>query len=366
MLHPGLKGIVAAETKISHIDGDKGILIYRGYDILDITKKYSFEEAAYLLWYGKFPTKDQLNTLKSKLSANRALPKHIELLLSGLPVEMDLMSVLRTAISAEGNPSYSWKPTIEQAIKLTAMTPTIIAYRKNQLEGKPFSGPRSDLGHVENYLYMLNGQLPSKAHTNALETYMILTLEHGMNASTFSARVTASTESDMVSAITSAIGTMKGPLHGGAPSEVIDLLNEISLAGDAEIVIRHKLSNGEKLMGFGHRVYRTHDPRAIALKSKLLDFIGEDPWLDLSMSVEKTAVELLKEYKPGRALYTNVEFYAAAIMKAINMDPALFTPTFTASRIVGWSAHVLEQAENNVIFRPSSDYTGPFHKDHVC
>lgn len=362
MLHPGLKGIVAAETKISHIDGDKGVLIYRGYNILDIAKKYSFEETAYLLWYGEFPNKEQLNMLKKKLSSCRNLPKHMEELIKTLPSEMDMMSVLRTAISSEGISTYNWKPTIEQAIKLTAMTPTIIAFRKNQLERKTFAAPRADLNHVENYLYMLNGAVPSEAHTNALETYMILTMEHGMNASTFSARVTVSTESDLVSAITSAIGTMKGPLHGGAPSEVIDLLNEIYANGDAEDVIRKKLSQGEKLMGFGHRVYRTHDPRAIALKGKLLDFSGKDPWLDLAANVEKIAVDLLQEYKPDRALYTNVEFYAAAIMKAINMEPVLFTPTFTAARVVGWSAHALEQAENNVIFRPQSNYIGTYHQ----
>ncbi len=360
MLYPGLKGIVAAETKISHIDGSKGELIYRGYNILDITKKYTFEETAYLLLYGDFPNKEQLNTFSQLLISNRALPKHLETLLLSLPKDMEMMSVIRTAISALGTSDYQWKPTINQAIAVIALTPTIIAFRKSQLEGKPFKGSREDLSHVENYLYMLTGEVPSQAHRNALETYMILTMEHGMNASTFSARVTASTESDLASAITTAIGTMKGPLHGGAPSEVIDLLNEIYAARDAEFVIRNKLAHGEKLMGFGHRVYRTLDPRAMALKSKLQDFIGEDHWLDLSIHVEKTALKLLEEYKPGRSLYTNVEFYAAAIMKAINMEPELFTPTFTASRTVGWSAHVLEQAENNVIFRPESKYIGEF------
>lgn len=182
-----------------------------------------------------------------------------------------------------------------------------------------------------------------------------------MNASTFAARVTASTESDIVSAVTSAIGTMKGPLHGGAPSGVIELLNRIALVGDAEKVIRDKLAKGEKLMGFGHRVYRTHDPRSISLKAKLLELGGQDQWLDLAVKVEETAVKLLEELKPGRSLYTNVEFYAAAIMKAINMDSELFTPTFTASRMVGWTAHILEQAENNTIFRPQSKYIGTYH-----
>jgi citrate synthase len=360
-MQKGLKGIVAAETEISHIDGTEGKLIYRGFEIGDLTASFSFEEIAYLLWHGKLPEKDELQTLEEELKKNRALPVHMKNILNQMPKEMDMMSVIRTAISSEGIESYGWKPSISQAIRLTSLVPTIIAYRKRQLEGKQDIEPSENLSHVENYLYMLNEEIPTQAHTLALETYMILTLEHGMNASTFSARVTASTESDMVSAVTSAIGTMKGPLHGGAPSGVIDLLDEVRETGSAEQVIRRKLEKGEKLMGFGHRVYKTHDPRAVALKAKLTDLVGEDEWLDLALEVEKTAIELLEEYKPGRSLYTNVEFYAAAIMKAIQLDPALFTPTFTASRMVGWTAHILEQAEDNTIYRPQSVYTGKFY-----
>jgi len=363
MLQKGLKGIVAAETKISHIDGEKGQLIYRGYAIKNLAKKYSFEEIAYLLWYGYLPDPDQLAALDSQLKQNRDLPEFLKKVIQLLPDHMDMMSVIRTAISAEGGyQDYSWKPSISQAIRLTALVPSIIAFRKRQLAGQEFVSPRHDLNHVANYLYMLNGTVPSSVHVEALKTYMILTQEHGMNASTFSARVTISTESDMVSAVTSAIGTMKGPLHGGAPSGVIDLLQEIAAAGDAEKVIRTKLAKGEKLMGFGHRVYKTHDPRAIALKEKLVELIGKDEWLDMAMAVEKTAVRVLEELKPGRSLYTNVEFYAAAIMKAINMDTELFTPTFTASRMAGWTAHILEQAENNTIFRPQSSYIGTLNQ----
>ncbi|MBO0959730.1 citrate synthase/methylcitrate synthase [Neobacillus sp. MM2021_6] len=362
MIQKGLKGIVAAETFISHIDGENGKLFHRGYDIKEMAKNFSFEEASYLLWFGHFPNTSQLAALKKDLKGNRELPEYVKGILHQLPRDMELMSVIRTAISAEGGYlDYGWKPSVAQAIRLTALVPTIIAYRKSQLDRKVFVSPRDDLDHVENYLYMLSGKVPSPAHVEALETYMILTIEHGMNASTFSARVTASTESDLVSAITSAIGTMKGPLHGGAPLGVIELLDEIALVGDPEMVIRGKVLRGEKLMGFGHRVYKTHDPRAIALKAKLMDHIGVDEWLDLAMSVEDTAIRVLAELKPGRSLYTNVEYYAAAIMKAINMDAELFTPTFTASRMVGWTAHVLEQAENNTIYRPQSKYIGTFN-----
>ncbi|WP_084375129.1 citrate synthase/methylcitrate synthase [Neobacillus soli] len=361
MIQKGLKGIVAAETLISHIDGENGRLFYRGYEIREITKGFSFEEAAYLLWFGHLPDAEQLSALKDELKSNRELPEYVKGVIDQLPRNMDLMSVIRTAISAVGGHSgYGWKPSVSQAIRLTALVPTIIAYRKRQLEGKMSASPRNDLDHIANYMYMLNGKVPIAAHMEALETYMILTLEHGMNASTFAARVTASTESDLVSAVTSAIGTMKGPLHGGAPSGVIELLNEIAQVGDVEMVIREKILRGEKLMGFGHRVYKTHDPRAIALKAKLLELVGVDEWLDLAMDVEEIAVKLLAELKPGRSLYTNVEFYAAAIMKAINMEAELFTPTFTASRMVGWTAHVLEQAENNTIYRPQSKYIGTF------
>ncbi|MDR7071601.1 citrate synthase/methylcitrate synthase [Fictibacillus barbaricus] len=361
----GLKGIVATETSISHIDGDQGRLVYRGYDISDLTNKCSFEEVAYLLWYGKLPTERDLKNLKEELRKNRTLDSFLVEILNSLPANMDMMSVLRTAISAMGTVNYTWKPTISQAIKLTAIIPTIIAYRKRTLDGERFVSPHDDLDHVANYLYMLNGKVPQKPHVTSLESYMILTLEHGMNASTFSARVTASTESDLVSAITSAIGTMKGPLHGGAPSGVIELLNEISIAGDAEKVIRHKLNQNEKLMGFGHRVYKTHDPRSIALKETLLNLVGQDKWLDLAIEVEKSAIKLLEEYKPGRSLYTNVEFYAAAIMQSIELDASLFTPTFTSSRIVGWTSHVIEQSEDNTIYRPQSTYVGKFMSSSV-
>jgi citrate synthase len=358
MIQPGLKGVIAAETKIGEVDGLNGKLIYRGYEIRELTKKYSFEEAAYLLWYGEIPDSDVLLQFKELFYQSRVLTPVMEKVLDVIPTDMDMMGVIRTVLSASGESSYGWKPTLEQAIGITAKVPTIIANRKNKLEGRSYVVPDSSLSHVENYLYMLNGSLPRREHVRALETYMILTMEHGMNASTFSARVTASTESDMVSAVCAAIGTMKGPLHGGAPSEVLRLLDEVANQEDVKAYLCGKVLAGEKLMGFGHRVYKTHDPRALALKENLMDQVGKDEWLDLALSVEAAAIEALHELKPGRALYTNVEFFAAAIMKAIQLDSSLFTPTFTASRMVGWTAHVLEQAENNTIFRPLSKYVG--------
>lgn len=358
LIQHGLKGVIAAQTAISYIDGEKGHFIYRGYEAKDIASSYSYEEAAYLIWYGKLPSEEEKILLNKKLKYNRTIPQNIKKIIQELPHEMELMSVLRTAVSSLGDAHYLGKPSIEHAIKLTAVIPTIIAYWKRTIDGLEPIEPNLKYGHVENYLYMLTGERPLSVHVKALETYMILTLEHGMNASTFSARVTASTESDIVSAITSAIGTMKGPLHGGAPSDVTKMLNEIGHKDHAEAWIREKLENGERLMGFGHRVYKTKDPRAIALSEKALEIGNEDPWLALALHVEQTAIQLLAEYKPGRKLYTNVEFFAAAVMRSINMDEDLFTPTFTASRIVGWTAHVLEQSEHNVLFRPEAHYIG--------
>lgn len=354
----GLKGVIAAETSIAEVDGSNGRLVYRGYEIRDIATTYSYEEIAHLLWFSELPSKGQLESFKSNLASYRNLSPTMEKVLPALPEDMDMMSVVRTVISSAGDQSMTRKPTVEDAMKLTAVIPTIIAYRKRILEGKDVIAPCMKYSHVENYLYMLNGRPASPEHIRALETYMILTMEHGMNASTFSARVTASTESDLVSAVTSAIGTMKGPLHGGAPSEVLVLLNELAEVKDKKTYLRDKIIAGEKLMGFGHRVYKTHDPRSIALKETLSGLVGRDRWLDLALEVENAAIEVLEQLKPGRGLYTNVEFYAAAIMKAINMDASLFTPTFSASRMVGWTAHVLEQGENNVIYRPLSRYVG--------
>ncbi|AZV48438.1 citrate synthase/methylcitrate synthase [Bacillus halotolerans] len=358
MVHYGLKGITCVDTSISHIDGEKGRLIYRGHHAKDIALHHSFEEAAYLILFGKLPASDELQTFEKKLIAERNLPDRIGRLIQSLPNNMDDMSVLRTVVSALGENTYTFYPKIEEAIRLIAITPSIIAYRKRWVRGEQSIEPSSQYGHVENYYYMLTGEQPSEAKKKALETYMILAMEHGMNASTFSARVTLSTESDLVSAITAALGTMKGPLHGGAPSAVTKMLGDIGEKANAAAYLTAKLEKGERLMGFGHRVYKTKDPRAEALRQKAEEVAGDDRDLDLALHVEAEAIRLLDIYKPGRKLYTNVEFYAAAVMKAIDFDDELFTPTFSASRMVGWCAHVLEQAENNMIFRPSAKYTG--------
>lgn len=354
----GLEGIIAAETEISLVDGENGYLVYRGHWAKELALHFTFEESAYLLLFGKLPSESELLTFTNELKQHRNIPIHVRDIIDLIPQKAEMMSVLRTSISALDDGSFAWKPTIEQAIKIIAVLPTIIAYRFHADNSTRFIEPNNQLTHVANYFYMLQGSYPTEAQERALTAYFILTLEHGMNASTFSARTVLSTETDILSAISGAIGAMKGPLHGGAPTEVIHMLNEIGTIERGEAWLRDKLENREKIMGFGHRIYKTHDPRAVALKEISKTLSGQDPWLDLAVHVEETTIRLLEEYKPGRRLYTNVEFYAAAVLRAVNMPAELFTPTFTASRVVGWLAHILEQAEHNRIFRPQSKYVG--------
>ncbi|WP_408010567.1 citrate synthase/methylcitrate synthase [Pseudalkalibacillus sp. A8] len=359
MIKEGLDGIVTAQSTISLVDGEKGLLVYRGHWAEETAKTKTFEEVTYLLWNNHFPTNAQLTDFQKKMKQQRILTPSDETILGSLPDSMDMMSVIRTVLSSKGNKHFNWSSTIEQGIKITSIIPTIIAYRHRTLNGLDPVKPDPKYDHVANYLYMLNGREPKESHVKALTAYLVLTMEHGMNASTFTARVISSTQSDLVSAVTGAIGAMKGPLHGGAPSGVIDLLQNIGTVENAENHLRHLLEKGEKLMGFGHRVYKTVDPRARALKEITTDLAEDDPWFELANQVERIAIKLLKEYKPGRKLHTNVEFYAAAILKALALPTELFTAIFTMSRVVGWIANVFEQNDNNRIIRPSSLYIGP-------
>lgn len=355
----GLESVVAAETDISLVDGEQGYLVYRGYWAKDLAVTKSYEEVAFLLWNGRLPTQDELDQLVTRLANLRDIPEYICRIIDLLPLSVPMMAVLQTAIAALGETEGStWPPTLQQAERLTAVLPTIIAYRYRKVQNLSIVAPDPKLSHVANYLYMLTDHLPNESHTKALNAYLILGMEHGMNASTFAGRVILSTQSDMSSAVCGAIGTMKGPLHGGAPYEVITMLEEIKTKDRAEHWIRNTLDNGQRLMGFGHRIYKTKDPRAEALRQVTLEMIGQDSSFDLAIHVENTAIRLLEEYKPGRRLYTNVEFYAAAILRAIQLSPDLFTPTFTSGRMVGWTTHILEQASINRIFRPESMYTG--------
>ncbi|GCE26073.1 citrate synthase 1 [Dictyobacter alpinus] len=359
----GLEGIVAATTAISKVDGTAGRLIYRGYDIHDLARTCTYEEVAHLLWFGHLPTQKELSDLHTKFVAERNLPDLVVQTIRELPKTAEPMDVLRTAVSAWGAISVSGKPTIEQAIAATARFPLILATFHRLRQGKEPLESRSELGHAANYLYLLTGELPKEEHVRGLNTYLVLLADHGMNASTFTARIVASTESDIASALVAALGALKGPLHGGAPSKVQDMLHEIGSVEKAEAWIREAITHGGRLMGFGHRVYKTTDPRAEELREMARVADPED--FKLSSYVETKALALLDEMKPGRKLYTNVEYYSAALMKAVGLSGDLFTPTFAVSRCAGWTAHILEQVNNNRLIRPEAEYTGPQNESFV-
>lgn len=353
----GLEGVVAATTALSKVEGTAGRLIYRGYTIHDLARATTFEEIAYLLWFGKLPTKTELADLKARLLKARTLPTVVLEVLRALPSTTVPMDALRTAVSAWGAATIQGKPDVEQAIALTARFPLILAAFHRLRNGLAPLESHPELGYAANYLYLLTGQVPREEHVKALDAYLVMLADHGMNASTFTARIVASTESDIASAVVAAIGALKGPLHGGAPSKVQDMLNAIGTQERAESWMRDALARGERLMGFGHRVYKTEDPRAEELRE--LAHLADPKEFALARRVEELALALLDEQKPGRRLYTNVEFYSAVVLSSVGLPGDLFTPTFAASRVAGWTAHILEQVANNRLIRPEAEYTGP-------
>lgn len=364
MVAKGLEGVVIDTSSICRIDGNAGRLIYRGYDIHDLASNLSFEEVAYLLWNGELPNKDQLAELKKRLTQERLIPSSLMGTIRKLPTTSDSLDVLRTAISTLGTGYPIKKPDIEDAIAITAKIPTINATFDRIRRGQEPLEPRPDLGHAANYIYMLTGREPDRNKVEALNKYLILLADHGMNASTFTARIVASTWSDMYSAVVAAICALKGPLHGGAPAPVLRMLKEIGKPERAEQWIREELKAGQRLMGFGHRVYRTTDPRAEILRT-IASTTAEKSFFELATQVEQTGVRILQEHRPERKLYTNVEFYSAVVMDSVGLPPDLFTANFAASRTVGWTANVLEQVANNRLIRPEIEYTGPVDRKVV-
>lgn len=354
---PGLEGIIAAQTAISMVDGENGRLVYRGYVIADLAEDMSFEEVAHLLWYGRLPTRAELDALTLEMAASRTLTPAASATLNALPKDTDPMDVLRSVVSVQGVEHRLEKPTIPLAVHATASFPTILANFHRRQAGLEPVGQRADLGHAANYLYMLNGKESSPEIVRALNTYLVLLADHGMNASTFTARVIASTDSDLASCLVGAIGALKGPAHGGAPSAVMDQLEKIGTAANAEKWLREARKQKVRFMGFGHRIYRTYDPRARILKAMCQRLNPQ--FYDLASKVEETALAILHEEHPERPQATNVEFYSAGVLQAIGLPKEYFPPTFAVSRAAGWTAHVLEQSGNNRIIRPQSEYIGP-------
>ncbi|MEA2572323.1 MAG: citrate synthase [Acidobacteriota bacterium] len=383
MINQGLEGVVAAETKLSMVDGQAGELVIAGFPVAELALNATFEETVLLLWDGELPDEATLKAFREELAAHRALaPEALELLAAAARADVDPMDALRMAAGTiglvchpersegSGREVYGSAPHppgslatlgMTDAVKLVAAFPVIVATYSRMRAGLAPLSPRADLGHAANYLYMLNGSEPSAEQVRGLETYLNTVVDHGLNASTFTARVIASTESDLVSAIVGAVGALKGPLHGGAPGPALDMVFEIGNASRAESFLRQKIEAGEKLMGFGHRVYKVRDPRADVLAEaaeRMFRRGGDMKLYDLARAVEREAIRLLEEYKPGRRLQTNVEFYTALLLHGLGLEVPLFTPTFAISRVAGWIAHCFEQRRANRIIRPQSVYTG--------
>lgn len=358
---PGLEGVVAAQTRLSSVDGLAGELIIAGFPLETIADKATFEEMVYLLWHDTLPDARQIANFTARLSSHRAITETaLAVLRAAAAEQLDVMDALRMAASTLSLGRMEDDPE-RDALKLVATFPTIVAAYWRLLHDQQPLEPRADLSHAANYLYMLTGEVPDAAQVRALETYLNTASDHGLNASTFTARVIMSTGSDMISAVVGALGALKGPLHGGAPGPALDMVFEIADVANAEPYIRRKLEAGERLMGFGHRVYKVRDPRADVLSKaaeQLYHSGGDMALYTLAREVETVALALLAEYKPGRNLQTNVEFYTALVLHGLNFETALFSPTFAVSRVAGWTAHAFEQQESNRIIRPQSIYTG--------
>ena len=354
----GLEGVIVASTELTKIDGQAGRLVYRGYDVTELAGVVPYEAVAHLLWFGQLPTKEQLAKLESKLASNRWLPPVVTEFLEQAARVAEPLSLLQTSISILGGlEATKTASTTDASLALTARMPTILAtgyrLRRNQTQLEP----RSDLGHVANYLYMLTGSVPKQEHVRALDAYFTLLADHGLGASTFVARIAASTLTDVYSAVVAAISALKGPLHGGAPIFVWEMLQAIGKPENARDWLTDHLAKGDRIMGFGHRIYRTEDPRSRVLK-RLAKEIVEPRLFELASTVEAEARELLRKEHPERAIDTNVEFYSSLVLHAVGIPPELFTCTFASARSVGWTAHIIEQRADNRLFRPEAEYKG--------
>src|SRR5215467_3270338 len=362
----GLEGVVATNSSICYIDGEQGVLAYGGYDIHDLADHSTFEEVCYLLWFGRLPKSDELKSLKQRMAEERKLDASVIYRLQLCPKHALPMDVLRTIVSALSfyDPEYNKNDhaaNLNKAIRLTSQIAMIVANYDRIRKGKPVVEPDRHLSHAANFLLMLNGTTPSDTAERAFDIALILHADHELNASTFAARVTAATLSDMHSAVTSAIGALKGPLHGGANEAVFKVLQEVDSNGaDAVEYVKGMLAQKKKVPGFGHRVYHTEDPRATHLRKMSRDLghsSGNPKWFEYSHAVE----EFIKREKK---LNANVDFYSASTYHTLGIEVDLFTPIFAVSRISGWTAHVIEQLDDNRLIRPRAEYLGPEYPNH--
>jgi citrate synthase len=362
----GLEGVVACTSKICFIDGDRGVLAYGGIDIHDLADNSTFEETCFLLWFNRLPRADELKDLHQKLAAERNLDAEIINFLRNAPKDVAPMDVLRTAVSAlsfydPDNKKDDHDANVRKAIRLTSQIAMIVAAYDRIRKGKDVVKPDPSLSHAANFLLLLNGEKPSKTAERAFDIALILHADHELNASTFAARVTAATLSDVHSSVTSAIGALKGPLHGGANEAVMKILKEIDQKKiDPVDYVRNMLAQKKKISGFGHRVYHTEDPRATHLRKMSHDLgvsSGQPKWYEMSQKIEEFV-------KGEKKLNANVDFYSASTYHVLGIDIDLFTPIFAVSRISGWAAHIIEQLDNNRLIRPRADYLGPAYPQH--
>jgi citrate synthase len=363
----GLEGVVVAQTSIGDVRGLEGFYHYRQYDAVELAEARSLEDVWYLLYEGELPDPAQYRAFADEIRPLRGIPDIVASVLpaiAGAAEQAPPLDLLRTTVSLLGA-ALGFQPSLDvtatelrsQALQVCAAVPTLLCALYRLQHGQPVIAPHPDLGYAANYLYMMQGEVPDPVHARGVEQYLISTIDHGFNSSTFTARVITSTGADIAAAVAGAIGALSGPLHGGAPSRALDMLDAIGTIDKTDAWLRDTVERGDRLMGFGHRVYKTDDPRSVMLRSVAERL--QAPKVEFAKHVEQRAIEILAELKPGRKLYANVEFYAGVVMDACGVPREMFTPTFASSRVIGWTAHVLEQAADNRLIRPSAQYVGP-------
>jgi citrate synthase len=363
----GLEGVVVAETTIGDVRGLEGFYHYRQYDAVELAETRSIEDVWYLLYQGRLPDPAQRRAFADEIRPLREIPEVVAPVLPDVARAAEHappLDLLRTTVSLLGA-ALGFAPSLDltgaelraQALQVCAVVPTLLCALYRLQRSRPVIPPHPDLGYAANYLYMMQGEVPTPDHARGVEQYLISTIDHWFNASTFTARVITSTGADIAAAVVGAIGALSGPLHGGAPSRALDMLDAIGEMDKTDAWLRGTVERGDRLMGFGHRVYKTDDPRSVMLRSVAERL--EAPKVEFAKHVEQRATEILAELKPGRKLYANVEFYAGVVMDACGVPREMFTPTFASSRVIGWTAHVLEQASDNRLIRPSANYVGP-------
>jgi citrate synthase len=362
----GLEGVIVGSTDLSNVEGLEGRLTYRGFDIHDLATNATFEEVCYLLLFGQLPNKFQLEDLKVRLAANRMLPQPLIDFMESTPKDAWPMDVLRTLVSglalftpADEDGAHPSNP--RAAIHLIAKTPSIVAAWDRIRRGLSAIEPLPNLSTAANFLYMRTGERPIPEAERALDTYLVLLADHSYNASTFAARVTASTRADIFAAATSAVATLEGDLHGGAPGKVMKMILDIGKPERAEAYVRELLARGERIMGMGHREYKVRDPRAMHLEAmaKALGSASDPKWYEIARALEDAANKALQEQKPGKRIYANVEFYTAPTLFSLGIPPDEFTCMFACGRMAGWTAQILEQLGDNRLIRPQARYSGP-------